>query len=117
MTQQRQPKIIELSDVYTSTTPLFRFTISHDSTTVTLGPYMTVRFIGKASLDSDTTLFDSSCLIIDSTRGICECRLSLDHTATAINGIVAELRVDDHVLATSDVVQQYKLDILKSLGG
>ena len=113
----RQPNIVELSDIYAHTTPLFRFTINHDGTSVVLGNYMTVRFIGKPHIDSNRTMWDASCLVVDSTRGMAECRLSLSDTTDAYHGMFAELRVEDHVLGTSDVVNQYRFDLLESGGG
>lgn len=113
----KRPNIIELEDIYAHTTPLFRFTINHDGTSVVLGNYMTVRFIGKPHIESNRTMWDASCLVTDSTRGMCECRLSLTDTTDAIHGMYGELRVEDHVLDTSDVVSQYRFDVLDSLGG
>ena len=113
----RQPTIIEITDCYQHTTPLFRFQIQHDGTTVVVGNFMTVRFIGKTSPASNRTIFDSSCLITDSTRGMCECRLSLTDTTDAYHQIYGELRFEDHVLQTSDVVAQYRFEILPSGGG
>ena len=112
-----RPNIIELDDIYCHTTPLFRFTVFHDGTSVVLGNYMTVRFIGKSAINSSRTMWDASCLITDSTRGMCECRLSLGDTTDALHSMYAELRVEDHLLVTSDVVSQFKFDILESLGG
>lgn len=113
----KRPNIIELDDIYAHTTPLFRFRINHDGTSVVLGNYMTVRFIGKPFIDSNNTMWDASCLVTDSTNGVCQCRLSLLDTTNSIHGMYAELRVEDHILQTSDVVGQYKFDILASLGG
>ena len=116
MSTYKQPYIEDLPDIYAHTTPLFRFRIVHDGTSVLLGQYTTVRFIGKPSLTSAYTLWDASCLVLDSSAGTCECRLSLADTTTAIHDIVAELRLEDHIAQSSDVVVQYKFDILQSFG-
>jgi len=113
----RTSKIREITDIYQHTTPLFRFTINHDGTSVVLGNLMTVRFIGKPHIDSNHTLWDASCAIVDSTRGMCECRLSLTDTTDSYHNMYGELRFEDHTIQTSEVVNQYKFDLLESLGG
>jgi len=113
----RQPTITEITDCYQHTTPLLRFQIQHDGTTAVIGNFMTVRFILKPSPTSARVISDSSCFVTDSTRGMVECRLSLSDTTDAYHQVFGELRLEDHVLQTSDVVDQYRFEILPSLGG
>jgi len=114
----RDKKIQDLVDIYQGTTPRFEFHISQDGTAVTLSENVYVYFSAKRGFRSDTYIWDASCEVVgDGTMGICTCVLSLTDTTSSHHGLFAELRVNDNILQTSDVVGQYKVNVLPSVGG
>lgn len=114
----RDKRITDLVDIYQGTTPRFRFTVSQDGTAVVLSDNVWVSFAAKKSFKSSTYIWDASCDVIgDGTQGICECVLSLADTTESHNELLAELRVTDKILQTYDILAQYRINVLPSIGG